>query len=121
VLDDDVDWVARLARVSGCAAIGPRDTPRSWRAETAQMHLPKTGEAARFGTPQQATFPHGQLRSADSLVASLATRAALLTMAQREREAVLDRIRAFLASRPETRDGEFSLPMLTAVLRVQRL
>lgn len=51
VMDDRVDWVAGLARVSGSAAIGPRDTPTSWRAETAGAHLPKAGGAARFGSP----------------------------------------------------------------------
>src|SRR4051794_27122196 len=68
VMDDQVGWVAELARVSGSAAIGPRDTPASWRTETAGMHLPKTGAPARFGSPEQAEFPHGQLRTADSLV-----------------------------------------------------
>ena len=120
VMDDRVDWVAGLARVSGSAAIGPRDTPASWRAETADAHLPKTGVAPRFGSPEQAEFPHGQRRTADSLVATLATRAGMLVMPEPEREATLGRIRAFLASRPETADGEFTLPMLTCVLRVRR-
>lgn len=119
VVDDRVDWVAGLAAVSGSAAIGPRDTPASWRAATATMHLPKTGEA-RFGSPEQAEFPHGQRRTADSLVATLATRAGMLVMPERERTETLDRIRAYLASRPETADGEFTLPMLTCVLRVRR-
>ncbi|THV40185.1 class I SAM-dependent methyltransferase [Glycomyces buryatensis] len=121
VIDDQVEWVAGLARVSGSAAIGPRDTPASWRAETADMHLPKTGAAARFGSPEQAEFPHGQRRTAESLVATLATRAGMLVMPNPEREATLGRIRAFLATRPETTDGEFTLPMRTAVLRVRRL
>ncbi|AXK33444.1 class I SAM-dependent methyltransferase [Streptomyces armeniacus] len=121
LMDDGVAWVAGLARVSGSAAIGPRDTPAAWRAETASAHLPKTGEAARFGSPEQAEFPHGQRRTADSLAATLATRAGMLTMPQQEREATLTRIRAFLASRPETADGEFTLPLLTGVLRVRRL
>lgn len=121
VMDDQVDWVAELARTSGSAAIGPRDTPTGWRAETADMHLPRTGVAARFGSPEQAEFPHGQRRTAGSLVATLATRAGVLVMPEPEREATLGRIRAFLASRPETADGEFTLPMLTAVLRVRRL
>ncbi|WP_329057093.1 hypothetical protein OG738_03655 [Amycolatopsis sp. NBC_01488] len=42
-------------------------------------------------------------------------------MPDQERDATLDRIRAFLASRPETSNGEFTLPMLTGVLRVQQL
>ncbi|EWC60286.1 hypothetical protein UO65_4394 [Actinokineospora spheciospongiae] len=121
VVDDRVDWVAGLARVSGSAAIGPRDTPTGWRAETAEAHLPGTGGAARFGSPEQAEFPHGQRRTADSLVAALATRAGVLVMPERERQVTLDRIRAFLAGESETADGEFTLPMLTCVLRVRRL
>ncbi|MFI1629013.1 methyltransferase domain-containing protein [Streptomyces noursei] len=119
--DDEVEWVAGLARVGGSAAIGPRDTPASWRVATADMHLPQTGVAARFGSPEQAEFPHGQRRTADSLVATIATRAGMLVMPEQEQEATLGRIRAFLASRPETARGEFTLPMLTGVLRVRRL
>ena len=107
VLDDSVDWVAGLARVAGSAVIGPRDTPAAWRASTS-------------GLPgQPAEFPHVQTRTADSLVATLATRAGLLVMPEREREATLDRIRAYLAVRSETADDEFPLPMLTCVRRSQ--
>ncbi|NBE55086.1 class I SAM-dependent methyltransferase [Streptomyces boluensis] len=120
VMDDQVDWVAGLARVSGSAAIGPRDTPASWRAETARMHLPPAGGPARFGSPEQQVFAHGQRRTADSLVATLATRAGMLVMPEQEREAARARIRAYLGSRPETAHGEFTLPMQTAVLRVRR-
>ncbi|MFJ9594418.1 hypothetical protein ACIRS3_16800 [Streptomyces virginiae] len=42
-------------------------------------------------------------------------------MPERERQATLDRIRAYPADGPETADGEFTLPMLTGVLRVRRL
>jgi SAM-dependent methyltransferase len=121
VLDDSVDWVAALVSVTGSQAIGPRDTPASWRTETAAMHLPTRAAAARFGSPEQRGFPHGQRRTADSLVATLATRAGMLVMPEDEREAELGRIRTFLASRPETAHGEFTLPMLTCVLRVRRL
>ncbi|WP_284743155.1 class I SAM-dependent methyltransferase [Amycolatopsis sp. RTGN1] len=107
VVDDRVGWVAGLARVSGSAAIGPRDTPAGWRAET-----------AGFGSAERAEFPHGQRRTADSLVATLATRAGMLVMPERERTIVLGRIRAFLARTPETADGEFTLPMQTCVLRI---
>ncbi|MEV0283636.1 class I SAM-dependent methyltransferase [Kribbella sp. NPDC050820] len=121
LIDDQVEWVAGLARVSGSAVVGPRDTPSSWRAEVANLHLPKTGGPALFGSPQQATFQHWQLRTADSLVATLATRAGLLVMPQQEREATLDRIRAYLVGGPETARGEFTLPMLTGTLRLRRL
>jgi SAM-dependent methyltransferase len=119
VFDDRVDWVAGLERIGGGAAIGPRDTFSSWRAATADAHLPTTG-SARFGSPEQAEFPHGQRRTADSLVATFATKAGMLVMPDEEREAALARIRAFLASRPETARGEFTLPMLTGVLGVRR-
>jgi SAM-dependent methyltransferase len=121
VMDDQVEWVAGLARVSGSAAIGPRDTPAGWRAETADMHLPNTGMPARFGSPEQAEFPHGQRRTADSLVATIATRAGVLVMPAQEQQATLGQIRAYLASSPETARGEFTVPMLTGVLRVRRL
>jgi SAM-dependent methyltransferase len=121
LMDDHVDWIAGLTGISGSAAIGPRDTPASWRVEIADMHRSKTGVAARFGSPERAEFSHGQQRSADSLVATLATRAGMLVMPDQEREVTLDRIRAYLASRPETAEGEFTLPMLTGVLRVRRL
>ncbi len=120
VMDNRVDWVAGLERVSGSAAIGPRDTLSSWRGETAGAYLPSDGLVAQFGSPEQAEFPHRQRRTADSLVATLATRAGLLVMPEQERELTLDRIRAFLASKPETADGEFNLPMLTGVLRARR-
>jgi SAM-dependent methyltransferase len=121
VIDNRVDWVAELERVSGSAAIGPRDTLSNWRAETAHAHLPNIGLVAQFGSPEQAEFPHGHRRTADSLVATIATRAGMLVMPAQEQEATLGRIRAFLASRPETARGEFTLPMLTGVLRVRRL
>jgi hypothetical protein len=76
---------------------------------------------ARFGSSEQAEFPHRQRRSADSLVATLATRAGLLVMPEQERRATLGLIRAFLASRPETSSDEFALPMLPGVLRVRQL
>ena len=120
VMDDRVEWVAELERVGGSAAIGPRDTLANWRAATAGLHLPIDGPA-RFGRAEQDEFPHGQRRTADSLVETIATRAGLLVMPEQERAATLGRIHAFLASRPETAGGEFTLPMLTGVLRVRPL
>ncbi|KDN80824.1 class I SAM-dependent methyltransferase [Kitasatospora cheerisanensis] len=121
LFDDGVEWVAGLARVGGPEAIGPRDVPASWRTATAALHLPPAGGPARFGAAEQAEFPHGQRRTAESLVATLGTRAGLLVMPADEREARLARARAYLAGRAETADGEFDLPMLTGVLRARRL
>jgi SAM-dependent methyltransferase len=121
VVDDRVDWVAGLERVGGSAAIGARDLLSSWRAATARAHLPSNGQVSPFGSAEQAEFPHEQRPTADSLVAKIATHAGLLIMPEHEREATLGQIRDFLASRPETARGEFTLPMLTGVLRVRRL
>jgi SAM-dependent methyltransferase len=118
VIDNRVDWVADLELVSGSAAFA---TLSGWRAETADEHLPRIGQAGPFGLPEQAEFPHGQRRTADSLVATLATHSRLLVMPEQEREATLSRIRTFLGSRPETARGEFTLPLVTGVLRVPRL
>lgn len=63
---------------------------------------------ARFGRPEQAEFGHGQRRTADSLVATIATRAGVLVMPEPERAATLGRIRAFLTSGPDTGHGEFT-------------
>jgi SAM-dependent methyltransferase len=121
VLDDRLEWIAGLEGVSGSAAIGPRDTLRNWRAATADLYLPRGGGDPCFGSPEQAEFPHGQRRTAGSLVATLATRAGMLRMPARDREATLRRIRDYLLVRPETACGEFTLPMLTGVLRVRRV
>jgi SAM-dependent methyltransferase len=121
VVDNRIDWISALEQIGGQAALGPRDTLASWRAATAGLHLPSGGKLAFFGAAEQAEFAHGQVRTADSLVATLATRAGMLVMPEQERDATLGRIRSFLASRPETARGEFTLPMLTGVLRVRRV
>ncbi|RRS01248.1 class I SAM-dependent methyltransferase [Glycomyces terrestris] len=119
VVDDGVAWVRGLVEAGGPAAIGPRDTPAGWRAATAGIHLPRAG-VPRFGSPERAEFAHGQRRTADSLVAALATRAGLVVMPEPERTAVLARVRAYLAGRPETAEGEFTWPLRTGVLRLRR-
>ncbi|WP_067708038.1 class I SAM-dependent methyltransferase [Nocardia yamanashiensis] len=120
LLDDRIDWIAGLAWAGGPAAIGPRDTLGSWRTATAHLHRSGTGETVAFGTPEQAEFPHTQRRDADSLVATLGTRAGVLVMSDPDRAATLGRIREFLARTSEANTGEFELPMLTGVLRVRR-
>ncbi|MBO0841846.1 MAG: class I SAM-dependent methyltransferase [Nocardioides sp.] len=113
VYDDQVDWVRGLADVAGPAAVGPRDLLSSWRDATAGLLLDLPGFAGR----EVGEHPHGQRHTAASLTAALATRAGMLVMAEPERRTVLDRIRAYLAGRPETTSGEFTLPMRTGVLR----
>ncbi len=116
LMDDRVDWVAGLAAVGGPEAIGPRDTPAAWRVATADLLA-----LADFGIAEQAEFANGQQRTADSLVATFGTKAGILVMPTDERTSRLAKMRDYLASRPETADGEFTLPMVTGVLRTQRI
>ncbi|MFD6179105.1 MULTISPECIES: class I SAM-dependent methyltransferase [unclassified Isoptericola] len=118
LLDDGVEWVAGLARVAGSAVVGPRDTPAAWRVATSDL-LPGPA-AGPFGRTERAELPHEQRRTADSLVATLATRAGVLVMPDAERAATTGRIRSYLTGRPETARGEFALPMRTGVLRTRR-
>jgi len=118
LIDDRVDWVDGLARVGGMAAAGSWDTPAAWRIAVSTM-LPSS-DAGQFGDPELAEFPHSQLRTAETLAGTLATRSAILSMGPDDREAQLGEIRTYLASRPETAVGTFALPMITGVARVQR-
>jgi hypothetical protein len=73
-----------------------------------------------FYAGQTAEFENGQARTADSLLANVATHSNFLVMDEPERTRQLDQVRGFLQSRPETSQGEFVLPMVTVALRVQR-
>jgi len=116
--DDRVDWVAGLERVSeGSASV----TLTRWRAQASDGHLAHLDLPGLFGPPQRAAFPHGQRRTADSLLATIATHSRLLVMDDPERTQLLSQIRDYLMGRPETAAGEFTLPMITAVLRARRL
>jgi hypothetical protein len=52
--------------------------------------------------------------------ATLATHSAVLVMQDAERDRLLGEVREYLASRPETAAGEFTVPLVTAVVRVIR-
>lgn len=114
--DDRVDWVAGLQRAAEGAAAPSLSLRRS--------------EAVRFATDQfgmdlfmpveRAEFDNGQRRTADSLIATIATHSKLLVMEPAERDRILAQLRSYLAARPETSDGEFTLPMVTSVIRSVR-
>jgi SAM-dependent methyltransferase len=117
--DDRVEWVAGLHAAAGGAASPPLSRRR---AGTASLGLAAAGDDGEryFTPPVAAEFPNGQRRSADSLVATIATHSRLLIMEPGERERILARVRGYLASRPETAEGEFTLPMVTTVIRAIR-
>jgi SAM-dependent methyltransferase len=114
--DDRVEWVAGLqavAKGAGSATLSTR------RAEAVDFDLDRSGSACFLGA-ERADFPHGQRRTADSLIATIATHSKMLVMPPDKRDLVLEEVSEYLAGRPETADGEFMLPMITTALRAVR-
>jgi SAM-dependent methyltransferase len=115
--DDRVGWVAELAAIGKG---GP--TLSSWRAtpesDTEQGAL-RTG-SSWFAPVEEREFGNGQQRSAESLVAAMATHSWMLVMDEAERARTLAAIGEFLRRQPETSAGEFTLPLITVALRAAR-
>jgi SAM-dependent methyltransferase len=116
--DDRIDWVAGFDRISdGAAGV----TFSNWQAAESAAHLAAIDLPELFSLPERAEFSHAQPRTADSLLATIATHSKVLVMPDDARTDLLGRIRAYLESHPQTRGGEFTLPILTGVLRARRL
>jgi SAM-dependent methyltransferase len=121
-MDDRVDWVAGLQAASG------RDNTASVSSFSQRDRSDDDGitcwlraaGSLTFGAAEQSQFPHGHPRTADSLIETLRTHSMFLIMDPPEREAVLARVRAYLAATPQTAGGEFVLPMQTIALRAVR-
>jgi SAM-dependent methyltransferase len=115
--DDRVGWVAELAAITN-----GRATLSRWRAtpeaDAEQDRLRAGG--SWFAPAEEREFGNGQPRSADSLVAAIATYSRVLVMDEAERARTLATVRAFLHGQPETSAGEFTLPLVTVVLRTRR-
>jgi SAM-dependent methyltransferase len=114
--DDRVDWVAGLQAAAEGAA-SPSLSNR--RPEAAGFAVATGGDGGgRYFTPSvNAEFPNAQRRAADSMVATIATHSRFLIMEPERRDRVLAQVRDYLSTRPETSSGEFTLPMVTSVIR----
>jgi SAM-dependent methyltransferase len=115
--DDRIGWVATLAE------IGKRQssvTLLRWREDASRQERLAAARADLFEDAQDREFEHGQRRTADSLLATIATHSRLLVMDEPDRSQLLGQIGDFLRGRPETSAGEFVLPMVTVVLRARR-
>jgi SAM-dependent methyltransferase len=117
--DDRVGWVAEFAEMSKRNA---SITLLRWRDGAAGSRQERviTAGSGFFHAGQTGEFEHGQARTADSLLATIATHSNFLVMDESERTRRLAQVRDFLQSRPETSHGEFVLPMVTVALRAQR-
>jgi SAM-dependent methyltransferase len=107
--DYRIEWIAELGRIAGS-----RVSFIDWS--------PARGIAAHpaLAPLERADFPHRQRRTADSLLATVATHSHVLVLEPRERDELLGRVRDFLASRPETSGGSFDLEIVTRVQRRAR-
>jgi SAM-dependent methyltransferase len=117
--DDRVGWVARLAEISKRKSSITLTRWRDGEAQSRQERLLGAG-SDRFAAAEVGEFGHGQPRTADSLLATIGTHSHLLVMEEGERARLLARTGEFLRRQPETAHGEFTLPMVTVVLRTQR-
>ncbi len=117
--DDRVDWVADLARIS---KHNSSVTLLRWREDDPESRQERllTAGSDFFGPAQIGEFEHGHPRTADSLVAMIATHSHFLVMDETERTRLLTQVRDFLHNRPETSSGEFVMPMVTVVVRSVR-
>ena len=117
--DDRVGWVAALAEISKRKS---SITLIRWRNGTGRSRRERLLAAGSglFHAAEEGEFGHGQARTADSLLATIATHSHLLVMDEAERAGLLAQVSDFLHARPETSGGEFTLPMVTVVLRVLR-
>ena len=117
--DDRVGWVAEFAEMSKRKV---SITLLRWReggARSWQERLTEAGSGL-FHAAQVTEFDHGQARTADSLLATIATHSNFLVMEATERATLLSQVRDFLHARPETSSGEFILPMITVAVRAVR-
>lgn len=117
--DDRVGWVAELAEISKRKS---SVTLLRWREGTggSRRELVTAASAGLFHPAEEGEFGNGQARTAGTLLATIGTHSHLLVMDEAERSALLARVSDFLRARPETSAGEFTLPMVTVVLRTRR-
>jgi SAM-dependent methyltransferase len=106
--DESVEWVAGLAEASRSSV--SHSVPERFRTPAHSL----------FSPFEESAFPHTFRRTIDSLAETFGTQSRLLVIPREERDAVLARIRSYLASRQETSGGSFDLPLLTKVVRATR-
>ena len=126
--------IARVLRPGGVlAAIWNGDDPRvewvrgfheagAWEPTVVRApdEVPELPAHPAFRPDGYAQFDNRVPTTTDGLVATLRTHSWALTSDPEEREAAFARLRAYLATRPETASGVFELPLVTDVVRLVR-
>jgi ubiquinone/menaquinone biosynthesis C-methylase UbiE len=108
--DESVPWVAGFKALTQAAASS------SWTRR--EQGMPKHPAFTEF---EEATFPHAQRRTAETLIETVSTQSHMLVADPAEAAETRRRMAEYLAARPETSSGEFDLPLSTITLRAVRL
>jgi SAM-dependent methyltransferase len=108
--DDTVDWVRGYHR-----ALHPGELPRA--SATEEDARPRD---AAFAPSETRRFFNPVPTTVEGLVETIATHSWALVADPADRDAGLARLRTYLAERPETSGGVFTLPMVTDVVRTLR-
>lgn len=110
--DDDpsVEWVPGYQETLAAAG----------RPASASADQDAHPEHPALTAPELRRFPNPVPTTTDGFVDMIATHSWALVIDPAERAAVLDRLRAYLAERPETSSGAFVLPLVTTVVRTLR-
>ena len=95
--DDAIDWVARLTGI-----VNDAESPGAPRYHTGRWRDAFREAPGLFGPLEEAHFPHLHRLSPAGVVERIASVSFVAAMAEPARLAVLDRVRALLASHPAT-------------------
>jgi SAM-dependent methyltransferase len=106
--DASVEWVRGFHEAGAWASYVVR----------APEERPRLPEHPAFAADGFAQFANLVPTTVDGLVDTLRTHSWALIAEPAEREASFDRLRAYLATRPETAGGTFDLPLVTDVVRM---
>ena len=106
--DESVEWVAGLMVEAGTTV--SQTFPEGYQLPVHPL----------FAAAEELVFPHVQRRTVESLAETLGTHSRMLVIPQAERDAVMKRLRSYLAGRRETSAGEFDMPLVTKVVRSTR-
>lgn len=107
--DHTVGWIAEFGEVVRTSVSSVRTT---------EVPIP---DHPLFTDPVDGTFPHGQRRTAESLVATINTHSHALVISEEERAQLNERMLAFLKANPATANGEFTFPLVTEAKRLVRI
>ncbi|WP_436493359.1 methyltransferase domain-containing protein [Actinokineospora sp. HUAS TT18] len=120
--------ITRVLRPGGVFAVlwNHDDTAVPWVAGLVELTHTSVGQILRPGwvgpehprlsPAEERRFPHTQWRTIEDFIATLGTHSQVSLAPAHEREALFDRVRAYLSSRTETANG-FDRPLQTLVFR----